>query len=190
MKIVALLLMIFVGAGFGYYIFRGSNTAPKSPDVITEFYMEGRMQRTPQLESTPEIQAALTKMKAAGLCGIMYNVRTSQTAIFSKRGYDCVTEKWISMPELPGSTTPPYLPYKIQKFAILPRHNETIVVTEGALGQHTLSELQERIPLVINEAIEVFPKAKLQNEKSAQEYLEQTDADRKRQEEIKDSFSK
>lgn len=159
--------------------------------TLPEFYMELGMQRTPELEAQPEIRNALADLKAAGVCGINYHVRISQTYIEPKMIQDCETKDWIIINRwIEGVTQPPYAPYGIKKFAVLSREDGLIVVSGGARGVNTLQELTAGIPKIIADIVRLVPEIRQARAvKNANEAL-QAEEQKKREEEIRKSFGR
>lgn len=183
------IIFIVVVAG-GVFLSRSFySNAPKPR--MDEFFMEGRMHRIEELEVAPEIKSAMAQMKSVNLCGLIYNTRVSQTTIYAKLGYPCDLKKWINIGmELSGEPNPPFSPFGVKKFGLLPRGDEIILVAEGTEGENTFEELATGIPKVILEAIRIFPDALAKHKNQEVEMTLQNQKSKDRQEEIKKSFSK
>jgi hypothetical protein len=189
----AVLILVCVAAAVaGIFVF----VRLQGSGEFSEFYREQYMQRTPKLEEHPEVQKALAEMKQAGLCGLMYNVRTTKMTDDAKRGYDCATEQWIDLNDyrlgaarLEGVKYGEFSPYGIHKFAVLPRDGQLIVVTEGTRGQNTFDELTAGIPKVTRVAITAFAAAQARRAEQKVEDEKQRVKGQKRQDEVKNSFS-
>lgn len=184
MKIVLCLVVAAAGAIGGILFFQRSLGGER----IDELYREPRMQRTPKLEAHPQVQQALAEMKAAGMCGLIYNARVSQTSSDNKLTYDCATGERFYLRSLEGSSQRPFAPHGVAKLAIVQRDGQLAVVTEGAEGQNTFDELAVGIPKVLRDAIAKFPAERAAAAASRAEDARTRAGAKERQTEVKDSF--
>lgn len=189
-----LIISAFLVAGLVGYIYV-RKLYGKSSTYFPEFYREYKLKPTPELEAHPAIQQAIQDMRNANLCGIIYNARISPTINNANMGYGCENEGWFSFhDELDGSVTgrhlPPYPPFGVNKFAILPREKGFIVVTEGGEGSNTFEELVAGIPKVVAAAVKLYPilQEQMRQQKSVEEQKAQLQ--KKKQEEVKKSFDR
>jgi len=184
MKVVLALVLAVAGAIAALLVFQRS----RGGEHFDELYREAGMQRTPKLEALVEVQRALAEMKAAGMCGLIYNARVSQTSSDPRLVYDCATGERFYMRSLEGSSLRPFAPHGVAKLAVLQREGQLVVVTEGAEGQNTFDELAAGIPKVLRDAIAKFPAARAAEEASRAESAKRRASDAKRQNDVKDSF--
>lgn len=143
---LAILFVIF-GFSIGYYLVNPIYSKNEFP----EFFREGHLRRTIEIESSQEIQNRMKIFRAKGICGFNYRIRVSPTSGNPILALDCQSKRWINLSV--------YLkPSTLDKFAVLDRDGSFVIATPAEKGKNTLQEYISEIPVVMDELVQLWPK--------------------------------
>jgi hypothetical protein len=150
-------------------------------DEFPEFYRAGFLRRTPELEKAQTIQGSLQKMKSAGICGLNYRNRVSQTNTDPVMAQSCASGEWLRISKAIS-------PMTVSQFAILSRESGLIVVTPAEKGSNTLEEYSLAIPQMVDSLVLAWPEIVRSEQTRQSEAAAAESSQRQKQKEVEESF--